>query len=412
MKILLITARFYPEPFTITNIAEELAKRGHEITVLTGRPNSGKWGIYPGYKNVKEEEYKGMRIIRLKEIPRKKGTIGLIINYLSIRKIFSKALRKMNEKFDIVFSHVMSPIFVLNGVSDYCKKTNTPHFHYGFDLWPESLVATGYSKRKGFLFNQIKKVSIKNYQGCDAIAFASPSAENYLKEYLNLKIDFKHIYQPCLTKKPLISFVSDHVYKKNEKLHILFCGTIAKFNHLDLMINALDTDIFKSKVVFDIVGSGSDKERIERIVTEKSLNETVIFHGRVSSDLTKEYYKRADVLFVPLFYNSATSLMIPQKLIEYLMYSRPIIGMIKGDGAYLLKKSSELNVISDQTVESLRDSIMKMANMPVEVLEQCGKENRDYIDNNPCFSIEYICDEIEKSLFALKSKNESNKKDE
>ena len=36
MKILLITPRFYPEPFTISRIAEELVNRGHQITVLTG----------------------------------------------------------------------------------------------------------------------------------------------------------------------------------------------------------------------------------------------------------------------------------------------------------------------------------------------------------------------------------------
>ena len=404
MKILLITPRFYPEPFTITRIAEDLVKRGHEITVLTGRPHYGKWDIYPGYsdyKSTKHEVINGVKIIRVKEIVRRKGVFGLVINYLSIYFLYKKALKKINEKFDIVFSHAMSPILFMNGISRFCKKNQIPHFHYGFDLWPESLIATGYFKRNSLIFKIFKNISIKNYKGCNQIAFASPSAENYFRNYLNLKVNFKHIYQPCLTEMPPREFVTNHAYMHDSKIHILFCGTIAKFNHLDLIINALDLDVFRSKIVFDIVGSGSEKERMEELVKKKFLTETVIFHGRVSPDATKNYYKNADILFVPLFYNSATSLMIPQKLIEYFMYSRPIFGMIKGDGADLIKKASNKNVLSEQTVESLQIALKEILNMSIIDLQKTGEDNRRFIENHDCFSLNSICDEIEDCLIKL-----------
>lgn len=405
MKILLITPRFYPEPFTISRIAEELVNRGHQITVLTGKPHYGKWHIYSGYEKVNTEDYKGIKIIRLNETPRKKGIIGLVLNYLSIKRIYSKALKKMTEKYDIVFSHAMSPIFFMNGISSYCKRTNTPHFHYGFDLWPESLIAAGYFKRNSLFFSQIKKVSINNYKGCDQITFASPSAEKYFRDYLQLDVNFKHIYQPCLTDKPSLQFVDGHKYRQEDKIHILFCGTIAKFNHLDLIIKSLDNEYLKANIVFDIVGSGSDKENIEKIVEEKHLNDTVVFHGRVTPAQTRDFYKNADVLFVPLFYNSATSLMIPQKLIEYFMYSRPIFGMIKGDGADLLEKASSQNIVADQTVDSLQESLIKLLKMSNEDFEKCGKENRKFFDDNPRFSLDRICDEIEECLINLKRRN-------
>ena len=409
MKILLVTPRFYPEPFTITRIAEELASKGHDITVLTGRPNYGKWSIYPGYENVREEDHNGIHIIRVKERIRKKGVVGLTRNYASIYSLYQKALKKMSGDYDIVFSHVMSPIFVMNGISRFCEKYHIPHFHYGFDLWPESLVAAGYFKRNSPVFKYVKKMSIANYSGCDQIAFASPSAEKYFTDYLKIKVNFKHIYQPCLTTMPDISFVSNHAYIPDGKIHVLFCGTIAQFNHLDLMIEALDSDVFKANVIFDIVGSGSDKERIEKIVKEKSLEDVVVFHGRVAPEETKNFYKKADILFVPLYYNSATSLMIPQKLIEYFMYSRPIFGMIKGDGADLLKKASDLNVVSDQTIESLRDNLKKIIEMPTEELQKCGSDNRHFIETYDCFSLKTICDDIEKCLIDLVEKTRNNR---
>ena len=39
---------------------------------------------------------------------------------------------------------------------------------------------------------------------------------------------------------PCLKLISNHKYRRDGKIHILFCGTIAKFNHLNLFIKALD----------------------------------------------------------------------------------------------------------------------------------------------------------------------------
>lgn len=399
MKILLITPRFYPEPFTITKIAVELKEKGHDITVLTGVPNYGAWKVYDGYENIKYEEFNGIKIVRIKESIRKKGTASLIKNYLSIYKGFKKELKKITGDFDIVFTHIMSPIFAIDYVGKYCKKYNLPHFHYGFDLWPESFIATGYLKRNSFIFKVFKKYCKNKYLSCDMISFASPSTEKYFKDYLKIDIPFKHIYQPCLTEPPVISSVSNHIYKKDGKIHILFCGTIAKFNHLELFVNALVK--FKDKVIFDIVGSGSEMDNIKKLVSEKHLENMVIFHGRVPVEKTKEFYNKADVLFVPLYWNSATSEMIPQKLIEYLMYGRPIFGMIKGDGRDILIKSSKSNIVSDQDVASLEKAIDLLIAMDEGELNKCGEENRKYFDSKEEFTLGYVCKQIEECMQEL-----------
>ena len=49
MKILIVSQYFYPENFRINDLALELKKRGHEITVLTGLPNYPKGEYFEGY---------------------------------------------------------------------------------------------------------------------------------------------------------------------------------------------------------------------------------------------------------------------------------------------------------------------------------------------------------------------------
>ena len=51
MKILVICQYYYPEPFKIHEICEELVKRGNEVTVITGRPNYPDGNLFPGYDN-------------------------------------------------------------------------------------------------------------------------------------------------------------------------------------------------------------------------------------------------------------------------------------------------------------------------------------------------------------------------
>ena len=59
MKILVVSQHFYPENFRINDICFELAKKGHDVTVLTGLPNYPKGKVlkeYKWWKNRKQSE--------------------------------------------------------------------------------------------------------------------------------------------------------------------------------------------------------------------------------------------------------------------------------------------------------------------------------------------------------------------
>jgi hypothetical protein len=115
MKILLITQYFYPENFKSNDIAFELAKKGHKVTVLTGLPNYPEGKIYKGYGFFKRrnEEIEGVKVIRSLLIPRSKGGgIRLFLNYFSWA--FFASLKafflSFSEKFDALIVHEPSPI--------------------------------------------------------------------------------------------------------------------------------------------------------------------------------------------------------------------------------------------------------------------------------------------------------------
>ena len=76
MKILIVSQYFWPENFRINDLALELKARGHEVEVLTGKPNYPKGSFFDGYSffSRRKDSYKGIKIKRVPLIPRKNGS--------------------------------------------------------------------------------------------------------------------------------------------------------------------------------------------------------------------------------------------------------------------------------------------------------------------------------------------------
>ena len=73
MRILVVTQHFWPENFRINDIVEGFVQDGLSVDVLCGLPNYPKGEWFDGYSadGPFEEVYKGARVFRAREIPRK-----------------------------------------------------------------------------------------------------------------------------------------------------------------------------------------------------------------------------------------------------------------------------------------------------------------------------------------------------
>ena len=145
MKVLVICQYYYPEPFRISDICEELVKRGHEVTVITGIPNYPMGEIYDGYRHGKkrDETINGVRVHRCVTIGRKTGAFHRLLNYCSYAISSSAYVSKLEGKFDVVFVNQLSPVMMAAAGINYKKRFNKKLVLYCMDLWPESLVAGG-----------------------------------------------------------------------------------------------------------------------------------------------------------------------------------------------------------------------------------------------------------------------------
>ena len=85
MHILVVSQYFWPENFRINDLTEDWLRRGHRVTILTGRPNYPSGILFEEFKqNPKEfSSYHDAPVMRVPMLVRSSGAIRLFLNYIS-----------------------------------------------------------------------------------------------------------------------------------------------------------------------------------------------------------------------------------------------------------------------------------------------------------------------------------------
>ena len=382
-SILVISQYFWPEKFHINDVCVELKNIGHNVQVLTGKPNYPKGKVFKGYKeeNVKIEKYKNICVYRVPLKPRGNSTkFDLIKNYFSF--IYNGIIygsRFKLEKFDKILFYGTSPI--LSAIPAIILK-----FIYGKkliiwvqDLWPQSIVATGYVKSKILLYiiNLIVKII---YAFSDKILIQSKSFKKYISNQAPKK---KIIYYPNSFKKPNLRIIlkSNHRDLLKKNYCITFAGNIGRAQNLESLLLASKNLQKLNKLKILILGEGSDKKRLLNILKKKKIN-NVHFLGSHSQDYVYEIYKKSKAVFVSLRNSEVLNLTIPYKIQSYLSAGKLIIGSVSGITKKIIINNKLGFCCKNDDIEKLEKIIAKVYFLKIKELKKIEKNSRNYFEKN------------------------------
>ncbi len=401
MRILVVTQYYHPEQFRVNDICDELVKRGHEVTVLTGRPNYPDGEIYPGYEEIKQkEEYHGVEIIRCKVRPRHKGSFNLLLNYLSFVRSTSKKIKKLDNRFDVIYVYQLSPVTSAIPALKLKKKYGIPIFLYCCDVWPDSVrdsddkpmsvhnpiyvVAKWISK---YVYNRVDRIGVKCNQFTD------------------------YLHDVCGVDKNKCCLIYEHAESSylsvpeepvdNGCYDFMFLGNIGKSQHCEYIVKAAER--IKTTKAFKVhfVGSGSALKDLQEYVSKKGLGDLVVFHGRHPVSEINTFYELADCCMLTLSAKTATGFTPPAKLVGYMAASRPIIGAAEGATKDIIQEADCGICVDSDDINGLANA-MVYALVNQEEFLQKGKKGRKFFLNN--FTLDNYIRNIEKNLFKLESK--------
>lgn len=408
MRICIFTNHFYPEDFKVNDIAFELAKLGYDITVLTAIPDYPKGKFFDGYSLFKRrhEIVNGVNVIRLPIIPRGKGgAFRLVLNYISYYfclTIFTFFHSFLN-KYDRIFVHLTSPFFIGVCAKKLSKRQKIPMIFWTLDLWPESLISAGGFKNKFLIKNQTKMVS-KVYDQCSKILIGSKGFEKSICK----KGDFKDklVYFPNWAEDVKgeippdfdINKVEPFASKKENDFILLFAGNLGEAQNLDAIIEAAYLLKNENRIKFVFVGDGRRKKNLENIVKEKSLHNTVFFTGRFPITTMPIFMQNSDVLLFSLKDEPCFNLTVPSKVQFYMAQGKPVLSMINGDGADLVKEATCGFSVNAGDYTTFSKAILTMSKMTKSELVELGHNGKKFYENNfkKQQRIEQLCEILNK----------------
>ncbi len=321
----------------MTRVWEE---QGHETTVLAGMVhyNTGK----------KRDRYKGKFIV--KDQYSEKTTIlrchvseaynvnflGRLWAYFSF--VFSSiyaGLFKAEGKFDVIVV-TSPPLFV--GITAYLlsRIKKMPLVFEVRDLWPESAIDTGVLKNKTII-KLAYWFEAFIYRKAQLINVLTPAFRDKLVNEKGVPAD-KVIFIPnaadfSISDKILNSDFDRESFRKENGLDgktvITYVGAHGVANHLIQVIDTAEIMQGKNNVLFQLIGSGMQKDMLKEEVTKRNLTnvkfvdpvpKTEVFKYILASDYGTSVLKKVDT-FKTIYSN---------KTFDYMACKRPILMVIDG----------------------------------------------------------------------------------
>lgn len=400
MKILLVTSHFFPETFKANDMAFELVRRGHEVTVLAPIPDYPQGKFHDGYGLFKKrvEIVKGVKVIRTLIIPRRDGSaLWLGLNYLT-HTFFSslRALRlALQKKFDVILVHETSPVIIGIPAVLVKKIQKIPLHFWVLDLWPESLSAAGGIHNKKIL-NLFARMTGWMYANSERVLISSKG----FRKSINALGDFdsKLEYFPNWVDEEEVKAEDKDYFNFPKGLNVVFTGNIGDAQDMPNLLQAA-RELKDQPINFILVGDGRKRPWVEDFVRKNDLR-NVYLTGGFPRNVMPWFYERADVLFLALKDEPIFALTAPAKLQAYMASGKPVVAMINGEGAELIKEADCGWSVPAGDSASLASLLLQVAEADAAELSEKGENGRDFAETH--FKFLKCIDHLEEGLNSIK----------
>src|SRR5690554_1155345 len=397
MKILILSQYFYPEDFKVNDIAFDFAKNGHEVTVLTGKPNYPKGRFFSGYNffNKRKETINGVTVIRIPLFPRFNSSGKyLAINYFSFLFFSFFAVHfRIKGKFDVIFSHLPSPLTSAIPGIWLKKKFKAPLILWVLDLWPESVSANSKIK-DGAILKRLKKIIQYIYNNADKVLVSSRTFKTSIVESFSInekKIEyFPNWAEAVFTNQQIYSGVIPELPKG---FNVMFAGNVGESQDFESILEA--AKITKGYINWIIVGDGRKAEWVKEQKEKEGL-ENLFLLGRLPLDAMPTLFKKADAMLVSLKDDPTFALTIPAKIQAYLASGKIILGMLNGEGKDLINNSGTGFAVNAKDFNGLAVKALEIKELSEEERSKIKEKSITYYKDN--FSKEMLLSNLENTF--------------
>ncbi|HGM5582904.1 TPA: glycosyltransferase family 4 protein [Pseudomonas putida] len=383
LKVLIVTQYFWPENMRINDLVRDLGEKGHQVTVLTGLPNYPEGEVFEAFRHAPEDfsRYHQAEVVRVPMLARGKRSLTLMLNYASFFLSASTlgAFKLRGREFDAVFVYAVSPIMAAIPAIVIGRLKRAPVFVWVLDLWPETLRAVGVIKSPGLL-KLVGRMVSWIYNRTDYLLLQSHGFFENVKRYCTAPIsDDRLVYFPSWAEDDFSSTsASTRLIEVDPAVFtVAFAGNLGESQDFPSILEAAELLRGNVAVRWVIAGDGRMGDWLAEQVRERGL-ENVHLLGRHPLEEMPGLFACSDALLVSLKTNDVFEQTIPGKVQAYLASGRPLLGMINGEAARVIRESGAGLACDSSDGKGLARIITELAGLTAEQRADMGKAGRDY----------------------------------
>ena len=392
MRILIYSYNYHPEPIGIaplmTELAEGLVKRGHQVRVVTAMPNYPERQIYKDYKGkfFLTEYKKGVKIQRsyVWIRPQPKLIDRILLDASFIVNSFFPAL--MDWRPDVILTTSPSlPACIPSTLLGWLHRC--PVILNLQDILPEAAVHVGLLKNKLLirLFSRLEKFAYASATKISVIA------DGFVENLLTKNVPANKMVQ--IPNWVDINFIrplnkeDNHFRNKhnlNGKFVVLYSGNIALTQGLETVIKAAAMLRETQDIAFVIVGEASGLQRLRQECVNCGADNVLLLPFQPRKDLP-QMLAAADVGLVVQKKN-VISFNMPSKIQVLLASGRAIVASVPdgGTAARAIRQSGGGVVVPPENPEELANAILNLYQHP-EKLKTLGYNSRKFATDQYTF---------------------------
>lgn len=390
----------------ITELAEDLAKRGHAVTMVTGVPNYPYGRVFHGYRNkiFQAECLNSVRVIRTwRFISPSKVFWQRIIHYgtYSGTALFGGM---MAGRPDILVNY--SPPLPLGLSAWLLSRTwRIPWVLQLEDLYPEAAVAAGILRNRRM---------ISFFSSMERFIYRKATHISLISERFRQNLIGKGVEPPKMTLIPVWADPEAvrPLPKENgfRKLHglsnqfvVMYAGNIGHTSSLEDVLWAAEKLKGEPGLFFVILGEGVKKPILQEMARTKGL-ENVLFLPYQPREIFAEMMAAADLSLVTL--NQASSLSsLPSKTFNIMASARPILSVTPPDSeiANLITEAQCGIIVPPNQPVMLAEKILNLKRNGKGLMEM-GQKGRHQLETK--FSRRRCVEMYDKMLKEILARND------
>ncbi|OUL28165.1 glycosyltransferase family 4 protein [Nostoc sp. 106C] len=406
MRILIYSYNYYPEPIGIaplmTELAEGLVKRGHQVRVVTAMPNYPERQIYQSYRGklYLTESKNGVQIQRSYVWIRPQPNLidRILLDASFVVTSFLPAI--IGWRPDVIISTSPSlPVCVPAALLGWLR--NCPVILNLQDILPEAAIHVGLLKNK-FLIKLFTKLEKFAYQSATKI---SVIADGFVENLLNKGVPSHKIVQiPNWVDVNFIRPLSKEdnqfreIHNLKDKFVVLYSGNIALTQGLETVIKAAAMLRHIPDLVFAIAGEAKGLQRLQQECLNYGADNVLLLPFQPREHLP-QMLAAADVGLVVQKKN-VVSFNMPSKIQVLLASGRALIASVPDNGtaARAIKQSGGGFVVPPEDPKALANAILDLYQNP-EKVKNLGYKSRQYAVEQ--YAFEQALNQYENLCYSL-----------